>query len=334
VLSSMHAAAWVAVFMMRGAISRAELLGIWTHQLGAGPGPGAAIDADGRTAHVVAHFAEFPLHVLGMFFPGVLWLGYGLRRRWAAAHGVSEDLRRFLVCGVLGPCVAFYLYPESRPRHVMPAFFPAAVLGAAVVTGLSRASAGRASSRLATGIALAPLIASAAGVMIALAACPDAVPGAAGVFVVSAAWSWAAVRLTRRTEPTSALAANIAGAALAGWFVANAVVFPCRAPQAPTRVALRDVAGQLPSDEVVYTTRTFPVTGEGYYNLQFHLARHVRAADLPGLRCAAPCVGVVTPAERAELEAEGWVVEEVGRLVARGGPPEVHVIRLGRRPGG
>src|SRR5262245_7555990 len=154
VLSFLPVAAWVAVLMTREAISSPELIGIWTHQLGAGSGPGAVLDPDGRTAHAVAHFFAFPLHVLGMFFPGVLWLGFGLRRRWATAHGVSEDLRRFLVCGVLGPCLAFYLYPESRPRHVLPAFFPAAVLGAAVVAGVSRMSAGRGPSRLATGIAL------------------------------------------------------------------------------------------------------------------------------------------------------------------------------------
>jgi hypothetical protein len=88
------------------------------------------------------------------------------------------------------------------------------------------------------------------------------------------------------------------------------------------------VEGKLSPGEPVYTTRTFPGKGEGYYNLQFHLAPDVRAADLSVLTRVAPCAAVVTPAERGQLERAGWRVNELGRLAARGGPPEVHLIRL------
>ena len=72
------------------------------------------------------------------------------------------------------------------------------------------------------------------------------------------------------------------------------------------------------------------MTAEGYYNLQFHLARDVRAADVDRLKQLAPCVAVVTPAERELLERDGFAIEEIGRLAAKGGPPEVHVIRVRR----
>jgi hypothetical protein len=168
---------------------------------------------------------------------------------------------------VLGPVVAFYLYSEARPRHLMPVAFPMAVLAAVAI--------GRMSGRR-------PVL----------------------------------------------VATTMAGTMLAGWVAFNMVVVPWRAPLAPTRVALHEMAGKLPPDEPVYTTRTFPVTGEGYYNLQFHLARDLRAADVEKLKQLAPCLAVVTPAEINQLHEDGWAIDEIGRLAARGGPPEVWVIRL------
>ena len=182
-------------------------------------------------------------------------------------------MRRFLMCGVLGPVLAFYLYPEARPRHLMPVAFPAAVLAAVMVMGASRTLGRR------------PVV----------------------------------------------VAATVAGTMLAGWGVFNAFVVPWRAPLAPTRVALEEVNGKLPPGEPLYTTRTYPVTGEGYYNLQFHLAHDIRAADLEQLKQAAPCLAVATPAERDQLGQDGLSIEVVGRLASRGGPPELLVIRLGRR---
>jgi len=76
----------------------------------------------------------------------------------------------------------------------------------------------------------------------------------------------------------------MAATMLAGWAAFNLVVVPWRAPTAATRVALQFVEGKLPVGEPVYTTRTFPVTAEGYYNLQFHLAGDVRAADVVRLK--------------------------------------------------
>jgi hypothetical protein len=272
VLAVLPAAAWVGELLDRGVVNGPHLLAIWAHQVGAGSAVGAPADPEAH-AHVINHYVGFLPQLAGMFFPAVLWLPLALRRRWAGAHGVPESLRRFLVCAVVGPVVAFYLYSEARPRHLMPVAFPVAVLAAVVVTGWARTAGRR------------PVV----------------------------------------------CAASLAGLLLAGWAGFNAVVVPWRAPLAPTRVALRAVEGKIPPGEPVYTTRTFPVTAEGYYNLQFHLARDVRAADVERLKQLAPCLAVVTPAEREQLERDGWVVEELARLAARGGPAEVHVVRL--RPG-
>jgi 4-amino-4-deoxy-L-arabinose transferase-like glycosyltransferase len=265
-LAVLPAAAWVMELLDRGIVTGPHLLAIWAHQLGAGAAVGAPADPE-ADAHLVGHFLGFLPQLVGMFFPAVLALPFALRRRWAEAHGVPERLRRFLVCAVLGPAVAFYLYPEARPRHLMSVAFPTAVLAAVIITRMS----GRRPIRVAV-----------------------------------------------------AMAATM----LAGWAMVNAIVVPWRAPSAATRVALRDIGGKLPPGEPVYTTRTFPVTAEGYYNLQFHLARDVRAADVERLKQLAPCLAVVTPAEADQVRRDGWTVEVIGRLAAHGGPPAVWVVRV------
>jgi len=266
VLAMLPAVAWVIELVDRGVVSGPHLLAIWAHQLGAGGVVGAPPDPE-ADAHLVSHYLGFLPQLVGMFFPAVLALPFAVRRRWAEARDLPECLRRFLVCAVLGPVVAFYLYPEARPRHLLPVAFPMAVLATIVV--------GR-------------------------------MPGRRSV----------------------AVAVTMAGTMLAGWAAFNTVVVPWRAPLAATRVALREVEGKLPPGEPVYTTRTFPATAEGYYNLQFHLARDVRAADVEWLKQLAPCLAVVTPAEAERLRHDGWLVEEIGRLAARGGPPEVRVVRV------
>lgn len=268
VLAALPAAAWVLELLDRGVVTGPHLLAIWAHQLGAGSAVGAPADPEAE-AHLVGHYVGFLPQLVGMFLPGVLAVSLAFRRRGAESSGRSETLRRFLVCAVLGPVLAFYVYPEARPRHLLPVAFPMAVLAAVVVTRMTGARPIR-------------------------------------------------------------VAITMAATMLAGWAVFNAVIVPWRAPLAPTRVALREVEGKLPPGEPVYTTRTFPVTAEGYYNLQFHLARDVRAADVERLKRVAPCLAVVTPAEAEQLRQGGWSVEEIGRLAARGGPPEVWVIRLGR----
>jgi 4-amino-4-deoxy-L-arabinose transferase-like glycosyltransferase len=265
-LAVLPAAAWVMELIDRGVVSGPHLLAIWAHQVGAGSAVGAPADPEAN-AHLVGHYVGFLPQLAGMFFPAILALPIALRRRWGEGHDVPESLRRFLACAVLGPVIAFYLYPEARPRHLMPVAFPMAVLAAVAI--------GRLSGRR-------PVL----------------------------------------------VAMTVAGTMLAGWAAFNAILVPWRAPLASTRVALHEVVGKLPHDEPVYTTRTFPVTGEGYYNLQFHLARDVRAADVEKLKRVAPCLAVVTPTEAEQLRNDGCVVEEIGRLAARGGPPEVWVVRL------
>jgi 4-amino-4-deoxy-L-arabinose transferase-like glycosyltransferase len=331
-LALLPSAAWVAALLDRGVMSPLELLLQWGCQLGA---VGPPVDADDRTAAVITHYSEFPLQLLAMLFPAVLWVPFGMRRAWAARHGVPEDLRRFLVCGVVGPSVMLYLYPESRPRHLMPVLFPAAVLAAMVVAGLSRGAArwGSHFNRLGLLLGLIPAVVGALGVALAAWVYPEGVPAAVVCMAAGGSWSWVAVRTTLHTparDGAVAVAATLVGAVLAAWFAVNSVVLPWRAAQSPVRAALRDVEGKLSPDRPVYTTRTFPGKGEGYYNLQFHLAKDVRSADVSALTRVAPCAAVVTPAERGQLERGGWSVEVIGRLAVRGGPPEVLLIRLSR----
>jgi 4-amino-4-deoxy-L-arabinose transferase-like glycosyltransferase len=333
-LTVLPAAAWVAVLIDRGVVSASELAAVWSHQLGATHATGAVDQPAVRRAQLISHYGGSPLQMLGMLFPAVLWLPFVLRRRQSAeSFDRTSDVQRLLVCAILAPCTVFYMYPESRPRHLMPVFFASACLAAIIVTRLS-SYIGRPSHvcrRFALVLSLVPVVAGAFSLVVAASTYREGLPVAAAVSAITGVWSWIAVRMTLRSSgPDShrSLAINVCGATLAAWFAVNSVAVPWRAPHSPTKVALEAVADKLPPGEMVYTTRTFPGTGEGYYNLQFHLAREVRAADVEKLKKAAHCVAVVTPAERAELEQAGLSVEEVGRLAAAGGPPEVLVIRL------
>src|SRR5947209_4174666 len=142
VLAVLPAAAWVVGLIDRGVVSGPHLAAVWMHQVGAGGVVGGPADPDAQ-AHLVGHVLWFLPQLAGMFFPTVLWVPRALRPRWAEANGVPQDLRRLLVCAVLGPVVAVYLYPEARPRHLMPVAFPAAMLAAVVATAMSRQSGRR-----------------------------------------------------------------------------------------------------------------------------------------------------------------------------------------------
>ena len=109
--------------------------------------------------------------------------------------------------------------------------------------------------------------------MLALIVHAPGLPAAVAALIAGIVWSWATRRITRNTPRESgaiALAVTITGVILAVWFAVNTVVVPWRAPFVISQDAVA-VSERLPPGEVVYTTRTFPVTAEGYYNLQFHL---------------------------------------------------------------
>jgi hypothetical protein len=285
------------------------------------------------------HYAEFGPLVLGMFFPGVLWLIFGFRRKWCTERDVPEDLRRFLVCGVFWPFLAYFLYPESRARHLMPAFFAAAVLAAIVVMANARRPGAWGPRGHRTGLVLswAPLVITALGVIFAAVEYQTGLPAAVAGVAFGFAWSWLSARITRATPPEAGpitLAVTIINIPLVVWFVANLVVVPWAAPKMTTQRAV-ELSAKLPKDEAIYTTRTFPGHGEGFYNIHFHLARNYRPVhDLDTLRRAAPCIAVVLPHERHELEASGMEVEEIGRAGSTvNRAMEVHVIRLKNPPG-
>jgi hypothetical protein len=318
---------WAWLLIDGGYISRDELLTVWAHQAGIGKFLDLAPSPTDEPAFLINHYATFPLHLVVMCFPAVVWVGFAVRPR----HGLPDDIRRFLTCAAAGPALVLWLYPESRPRHVMPILFPVAVLGAMTVVGRFRAGDGWTYCFRQSGIvwSLIPTVVGGLGVCFAALKHPGQVVPASVGLGVGVIWTHCSLR---HTWPTAnrpiAVAVPLAGAMLAAWGAANAVLFPGLADRAPTRVALEPLVGQIGRDEVVYTTRRFPVRGDGYYNLQFHLARDVRGVDVDELPALVPCAAVVTPAERGQLEAAGVTVEDVGRIVLPNGPPEVFVVRL------
>ncbi len=310
-LAALPVATWIGLLIERGVVQPSELVNVWVQQLGVDNVAVSRLDW-------VRRWAEFPLQLLGMFIPGVVWAAIAL------VHRKSNALQRLLICAAFVPCVAFWLYPEARARHVMPVVFPIALLGAIEV--MRRESSSRWSVRAGHMWSLVPGLFGIVGLLLALTRFPGQLVPATATFVAGLTWTWFSLRRTNASGGPIATAIPFAGALLAGWMVANAVLFPGRANRAPTRIARAEV--HIHPNEVVHTTRTFPVTGEGYYNLQFHLAHRLKAVDLIRLRSAAPCLALVTPAECAELQAEGWSIVEVRRIVAAGGPPEVLLIRL------
>jgi hypothetical protein len=153
-----------------------------------------------------------------------------------------------------------------------------------------------------------------------------------GVLCLLVAFLWARnhQHSTGQTEALN-LAMLLSFTCLFVWCLANTLVFPLQAERAASRAARHAVADQWSPDEVVYTTRAFSGNGEKYFNLQFHLARRLQATpDYRDLAPRAPCLAIVTPSERQQLEVEGFGVEQLAVLNAHNGPPEVHVIRLRR----
>ena len=312
---------WAWLLIDGGYISRGELLTVWAHQVGAGKFLDLAPSPTDEPAFLLAHYATFPFHVAAMCFPAVVWAGLAVRR--------GDEVGRFLTCAAAGPALVLWLYPESRPRHAMPIVFPVAILGSVAVTASARAGWGGLYRRAGVLWSLLPAVIGALGVLLAVMKFPHRLPVAVGGLGIGAVWTWGALRLTGATadRPTAA-ALPWAGAMLAAWGAANAVLLPGLAEQVPTRRLVESIAGQIGRDDVVYTTRRFPVRGDGYYNVQFHLARHLRGADVEDLPALLPCTAVVTEAERERLEESGVRVEDVGRLALPNGVPPVRAVRL------
>jgi 4-amino-4-deoxy-L-arabinose transferase-like glycosyltransferase len=318
---------WAWLLVDGGHISRDELLTVWAHQIGLGKFLDLAPSPTDEPAFLINHYATFPFHLIAMCFPAVVWAGLAIRAR----PGLPDDVRRFLLCAAAGPALVLWLYPESRPRHVMPVLFPMAMLGAMAVGGSFPSAIHRPLYWRLAGVAwsLIPAVVGALGVLLAALKYPAQMLPAGLGLGVGAIWTcWSLGRTRATADRPIAVAVPLAGALLAAWGAANTVLFPGLADRGPARTALEPVAGRIGHDEVVYTTRRFPVRGDGYYNVQFHLARHVRGVDVDELPALAPCTVVVTTAEREKLDAAGVRIEEVGRIAIPNGPPVVWVVRL------
>ena len=286
-----------------------------------------------RQAHLVCALPWIPGPVARDALPGHPVAAVRLPRRLGHGSSKVDGRRRFLLCGVLGPCLVFYLYPESRPRHLMPVFFPAAVLAAVVVAGITRNShaSGRITSRLGFLLSWLPIAAGAGTLVLAANVYPDGLPTATAVLSVTALWSWAAVRVTQRTigrgqplvavhEPMRSGPRGVVRGERGNRSVAGAALRRC---------VWRSIdRGPMSADEIVYTTRTFPGTGEGYYNLQFHLARNIRAADVERLKRLAPVRRGCDTGRTGRAGNRGLARGGSREVIAKGGPPEVHVIRI------
>jgi 4-amino-4-deoxy-L-arabinose transferase-like glycosyltransferase len=282
-------AAWLARLGQHPALG-GDLAGAfawWRRQLG--------VEPDIGHGDYLTRLWWFPVEVARMLLPWGLLAVTMLRRAWAERLGLppsADPLRRFLACCVVAVSVFFWLWPTARPRHMMAVWFPTCLLAAmtvsaagAAIPGLWRplrvfgplsawATAAVGFAGLAVSAALAPANLGWAGV------------GAAACVAASAAMA----SLTARTGfalSGLSLSANAAVAVLAGWAMIASLSFrPFKAATDRPRAFFESVRPRIREDRPIYTTLTFPVRGELFYNHQFYFGTRLRALEvwrpLPG----------------------------------------------------
>jgi 4-amino-4-deoxy-L-arabinose transferase-like glycosyltransferase len=276
---------WVGLLLQRGIVTAEGLLTLWTQQLGMDNAAEDLLKPGSRAEALLRHYGDFLINATMMLIPGLFWIVPAVRQR------EKSDLQRFLCCATVVPFVVFFLYPESRARHVMPIIVPACLL-AAIGVGQANPLRFRAGDGLLrwlpTGLAVVFLVFLVGWQRDSL------LEGLAAVVLV------AAIPFVRWTTATRGeqLAVRACLAALGAGFLMNVIVVPWLADRAITKVAMRDLNLHIPGPEVVLTTRRFPETGDGYYNVQFHLAERLRSVrSLEDLAGHIPCTAVVTPEE-------------------------------------
>lgn len=125
----------------------------WLHQMGVSQVQALANQGKvGTTGETLERYLKFPLEAVGMFMPwAILAVAAMSRRVWQVGVGGGDGaepsaraaaLRRFLIAAFLASLVFFWLWPSSRPRHMLAVSYPVAVLAAAGMWGLTRGGLG------------------------------------------------------------------------------------------------------------------------------------------------------------------------------------------------
>lgn len=284
-LAALPTAVWVGLLLHRDVVSARELGRIWLHQVGAGTLVGAVPREEDGGRFVLMHYVTFPVQLAVMVFPAVCWLGAPLRSIRSAINSQTPMIR-FLACAAFVPAIVFWLYPESRPRHVMPVVVPACVLGAIGML------ASKSTARLwpASGVAWSIVMAltGLAGVAYAATRDRDDLPLGITMAVVAMAISISVARRARQSTGPVAAAVPLMLTMCVAWGIVNAIVFPHMARGSTMRQAWLEFDRHVEPDEWIYTTRRYPYRADGLYNLHFHIARRLRGIDANDLPSDGP----------------------------------------------
>jgi len=330
-------AIWVVQILDRFAPDDiAGVFGWWKQQMGMG---------EHRHPEAYSeHLLNFPVGSLANFAPwGIFALSF-LVPAWRRAMGYPEPLRRFLMCAIVPTFVFFWLWPISRPRHMMLVWFPAAILAAGSLEyGIRVAFADRLRPFVRALAYFAAATIAGAGVVgagIAWFLAPKVLPGSIAAAVVMSLLSAAAVWLLRRSptgdNPSVNAVALGAVAMLTGW---AAVMLPVARhlarndPLRPLRIKLEET---LPGDgRPVYTVFSFPWRGEGWFNLHFYAGAGVRQMwSIEDLPIGESVIAIFDLGElqrrRAARDCLIRVLGEVGRLP--GQEETVIVVEVTRLP--
>lgn len=330
-LMTLPVAVWVLLLLQQPAIP--NLVELWAHQLGI-DSVSSDLQAPANNLHNIgSHYASFLPQLVGMFFPGVLWCLAALHWR-NDFPPVNRVLRRFALCGTVFPVLVMYLYPESRPRHTMAAFFPAALLAAQLIVQWPALSARWQRSLWVIRSILVRVPLLLVGVVAVLVYPYHLVSpwsgGFAGLVCLLVGWWLLAIHRRSFTtyEPLN-LAFVLALLCLLTWFLANSLIFPQFANRSAARHAQKQLVGMWSDTETIYTTRTFGGSTENYFNLQFHMSKRLRGVhDVAQFKELAPCKAIVTPEQHTQLNELGLVVEHLATIEGHGGPPTVHVVQI------
>ncbi len=131
-------AAWVALAYLNSHWTLPEFAHLWWDQIGGDTVPGQS-SASFPIKRFLLRYATFPFEIAAMLLPWVLFMIPMMVPAVARRLKVERTLWRFLVCCVGVITLAFWIWPSSRPRHMMTVVYPACILAAVCDRKLPRA---------------------------------------------------------------------------------------------------------------------------------------------------------------------------------------------------
>ncbi|MEZ6142785.1 MAG: glycosyltransferase family 39 protein [Zavarzinella sp.] len=285
VLSTLPTIAWVVALMKVTSFSLFQLINIASEQVGVHQTTGMIAGTNSFSDS--SHYVTFLPISLVMMAPGVFWIVFALSRRWSAWLNIPENWHKFLICGFVFPLFLTYLYPESRPRHLMPMFFMTAIFAATVVDYWIRNTTRLdITDRLVTKIALGFLaIIGAAAIYLMVRYYPQAtwvaiLTGVCTLVFVVMMWKW--------NRPPSHGFLNLAATTCVFfaliWMQMNACIYPWLDTKSVKNREIATIKSEFPHIEQLWTTRSYALTGgDNLFNHCFHYSKHVRGVAVEDL---------------------------------------------------